>query len=224
MAGYSLRGRIRDSQREAIEGLHVLAFDDDPLLNPDDFLGEDRTDSKGDFEIQFDESRFKGFWEFLEGMPEVYLVLRDEEGKELLRTRVMRTGKEIEYQVRQVEHAPDADAPDVYAGNARRIINMLGEVGSLLTEENSINLDLLANGDLPEEIRQRLRSLVDGFGERLDNFYQLNALLSGLVNEVLEERRLGSIGYDGPQVPRLPRRVPHNQVIIWPRGEKFRWE
>ncbi len=204
-------------------GLHVLAFDKDPFLNPDDLLGDARTDIKGDFEIEFDESKFKGFWEFLEGMPDVYLAIRDEQGKEILRTRLMQTGHEIEFQIRQADHTPDPNAPDIYAGNACRIINMLGEVGATLTAENTINLDTLVNRDLPQETQQRLQGFVDGFDERLDNFYQLNALLSGLINEVLEERGLGTIGYDGPQVPRLPRREDYNQAIIWPRGEKFRW-
>ncbi|MFQ5962384.1 MAG: hypothetical protein ACE5MG_13415, partial [Candidatus Methylomirabilales bacterium] len=43
MVGYSLRGRIRDAHRKGLKGLHILAFDDDLFLNPDDLLGDART-------------------------------------------------------------------------------------------------------------------------------------------------------------------------------------
>ena len=55
------------------------------------------------------------------------------------------------------------------------------------------------------------------------NFDQLIVILSSLVDSLAEETRVGGIGYDGPQVPRRPRRETYDQVIIWPRQEAFKW-
>jgi hypothetical protein len=48
-------------------------------------------------------------------------------------------------------------------------------------------------------------------------------MLTTLVDSYFEELRIGKIGYDGPQVPRQPRRVPYDQVITWPKEEEFKW-
>ncbi len=221
MTNYSLEGEIIDSDLKPMEGLKIRAYDDDPWLNADDLLGKAITDSDGAFEIEFDESKFKGFWEFLEGTPDVYLIVEDDQGNSIMKTRVMRTKKELHYHIRVVDHTPDPNAKDIYASNLRRIMNMLGEVGNIIGMENTINLDTLRNGDLLREIKERLHDFVDGFGDRISNFNHFMALLSGLVNEVLEETRLRTIGYDGPQVPRHPRLKPYNQAVIWPMGEEL---
>ncbi len=93
----------------------------------------------------------------------------------------------------------------------------------MITTENSINLDVLAHGNLGEEIRKRLENFGQSFSERNNNFINLTAALDGLVNSLLESEHLGTIGYDGPQVPRLPRRESYDEVIIWPRKEAFKW-
>ena len=220
---FVLKGRVIDPRNTPMPGVRVLAFDDDPWINPDDFLGEAATNGNGRFEIEFDRSKFAPVWEFLEGSPDVYLVLRDQKRREILRTRVQQTKKEIEYHVKIAPHFPEPDAKDIYAANPRRLLNMLGEVGNIVGLENTLNLDVLANGDLPTEVRGRLEGLAEGFDDRISNFNHLMAALNGLINATLEERRLGTIGYDGPQVPRLPRREAYFQVIIWPRQESFRW-
>ena len=57
---FSLKGKIISKDNAPINNLKVLAFDDDPLLNPDDFLGESITNSDGFFRIDFDQSKFSG--------------------------------------------------------------------------------------------------------------------------------------------------------------------
>lgn len=223
MAKYYLRGRIIDRDAKPAPGLRVLAFDDDPLLNPDDFLGEARTDSRGTFKIDFDESKFRSFLEPLEGTPDVYLVVRGRNGREILRTRVGKTKQELEYHIKLDDHLPDPNAKDIYADNLRRIIAMLGDVGNMVEYENTINLDMLRNDDLPREVRERLEKFAAGYEDRRNNAQGLIALLNGLSGTLLEERGLAVIGYDGPQVPRLPRREAYDQAIIWPRKEGFKW-
>jgi hypothetical protein len=206
-----------------VKNLKIEAFDDDPIVDADDLLGRKDTDMNGAFEINFNDSLFRDFWELLERTPDVYLVVTDEKGKEKIRSKIAQTQYEIQYQMRIHENMPDPKADDPYAGNTARMVSMLSEVGNLLGIENRINLDLLNHGDLPEEIRNNLRNYVNGHDERMKNFDHFMAILSGVTNSFLEELQLGTIGYDGPQVPRMPRRETYYQVIVWPREEKFKW-
>jgi hypothetical protein len=100
---------------------------------------------------------------------------------------------------------------------------MLNEVGNIIGIENRINLDILNNGDPPEEIRERLQNFVSDYEERKNNFNHFSVILSTLVDSFFEELHIGDIGYDGPQVPRQPRREQYVQVIMWPRKEDFKW-
>jgi hypothetical protein len=223
LRAYILRGKIISEKQQTVAGARVQGWDDDPLLNPDDFLGEAVTDARGRFELHFDQSKFHGALEFLEGSPDIYIVVIDAGGRELLRTRVQATGHEIEYHIRVAPLAAYPTARDLYADNPRRTISMLFDVGSSLGTEQRINLDLLANPQLSPAVRSRLQAQADGYQERIDNFQELSALLSGISNATLEEYHLGVIGCDGPQVPRQPRRNPAPQVIIWPREEASPW-
>jgi hypothetical protein len=226
LGAFSLKGKIISKDKLPIENLRVLAYDDDPLLNPDDFLGESRTDANGFFRIEFDQSKFSGFLEALDETPDVYLLLKDNQGNDVLnntKTRVSQTKKEIEYHIRIVDNIPDSTSKDIYAGNVRRMISMLSEVGNVMGMENTINLDLLRNGDLPRDVRERLQNFVNGFEDRNNNFDHFMVIVSAVINSFFEELRIGRIGYDGAQVPRLPRRASYDQVIIWPRKEEFKW-
>jgi len=223
---FSLRGKIISKDNKPIDNLKVVAYDDDPLLNPDDYLGESITNSNGFFRIDFDNSRFSGFLEPLDETPDVYILLKDTQGNDILnntKTKESRTKKKIEYHIRIADNTPDPLSRDIYAGNIRRMISMLSEVGNVMGIENAINLDLLRNGDLPRDIRDRLQNFVNGFEDRNSNLDHFMVIVSSVINSFLEELRIGRIGYDGPQVPRLPRRESYDQVIIWPRREEFKW-
>jgi hypothetical protein len=220
---FTLKGKIISKDQTPLKGLKVEAYDDDPLLNPDDFLGETTTDSDGSYKIDFNESKFTDLFGILEGTPDVYLVVKDSQGKKILTTKVLQTKKEIEYHIRVIDNIPNPNAVDIYSGNARRMISMLNEVGNMIGLENRINLDVLNNGSSPEEIRARLQNFVNGHEDRKNNFNQFMAILSSLVDSFSEELHIGNIGYDGPQVPRQPRKEKYDEVIMWPRREEFKW-
>jgi hypothetical protein len=202
--------------------LKISAYDYEPLLNPNDLLGEANTDADGYFKIEFDESKFSGFLSHLFA-PGVHLIINNKEGNEILETKISQTTTEIDYHIRVVDDIPDEDALDIYSGNAQRVINMLNEVGNIIGMENKINIDMLNNSDLPGDIREKLQNFVDGYDERRANFNHLLVILSALVDVYLEELHLEDIGYDGPQVPREPRHELYQQVITWPRKEEFKW-
>jgi hypothetical protein len=224
MDKYSILGKVINKGNNPAQNYSVFAYDKDTVLNPDDLLGQSSIDSEGLFMIDFDRSKFAGFFEALEGTPDVYLRLREDQAKSyVLTTKVVKTNKEIEYHIKIVESTPDPQAPDIYAGNAQRLISMLNEVRDIIGIEREINIDLLTNQDLPEEIRKRLEDFAEGDDERRKNFEHILVILSSFIDSYLEEVKIGSIGYDGPQVPRQPRRERYNQEIIWPRRETFKW-
>ena len=223
MGTFSLKGKIISKDQVPLKDLKVEAYDDDPLLNPDDFLGDATTDSHGFYRISFDESKFKETFEFLEGTPDVYLVVKDNQGNKILTTKIMQTKKEIEYHIRIADNTPNRNAIDIYAGNAQRMIGMLREVGNIIGIENTINLNILNNGNPPPDIREKLQNFVNGYEERKNNFDHFTVVVSSLVDSFFEELHIGDIGYDGPQVPRQPRREKYDEVITWPKQEEFKW-
>jgi len=224
MDKFSIEGKVITKDNKSAESYSVFAYDKDPILNSDDFLGQSLIDSKGLFKIDFDRSKFAGFFEPLEGTPDVYLRIKEEQGKkEVLRTKETKTNKEIDYHIKIADHNPNPNAPDIYAGNVQRLLNMLNEVRDIIGIERQINIDLLKNQDLPQEIRNRLENFAKGDDERRRNFEHVLVILSSFIDSYLEELKIGTIGYDGPQVPRQPRREKYNQVIIWPREETFKW-
>lgn len=224
MDTFSLKGKIITKENKPAEGLYVVAYDKDNILNPDDLLGESTTDSNGFFITDFDSSKFSGIFEPLEGLPDIYLIVKEGKGKrEILTTKEAKTSKEIEYHIRNAEHKPDPAAPNIYARNSQRLLDMLNEVREIVGLEQQINIDHLNNRDLLDEIRKRLQDFADRDDERRRNFEHVLVIFNSLVDSYFEEIRIGMIGYDGPQVPREPRRDPYKQVIIWPRKEKFKW-
>lgn len=221
---FDLKGSIISKEQLPLADLQIEAFDADPIFEPNDLLGDSTTDSKGVFSIQFPRSKFDDIWEVLDGTPDVFLLIKDKKGRQMIKTTEAKTKKEIQYQIRHDPHTPNPKAADPYSGNAARMLNMLAEVGELIGIEYRINLDLLNKGDLSEEVKENVNEFVNGHIDRRYNFDQFIVVLHSLINSLAEETRIGSIGYDGPQVPRFPRREPYDQVIKWPRNEGFRWE
>jgi hypothetical protein len=224
MAEFSIYGKVRTNDNKPALGYSVHAFDSD-TVNEDDFLDKSPIDANGFFRIDFDRSKFAPLYEFLEGSPDVYLKVKEgQDDKDILKTKVTKTNKEIEYQIKIANHIPDPDSPDIYAGNFQRLLDMLNEVREIMGIERQINLDRLNNQDISREIRKSLEDFAKMDVERRNNFEHVLVILSSFFDSYIEELNIGTIDYDGPQVPRQPRREKYNQEIIWPRREAFRWE
>lgn len=184
---YIITGRIRDERNLAVEGYTVQAFDKDPrILKPDDRLGSAITDKEGTFKIVFSEEVFKGW---LEGGPEIYLVIRDKKGEILITTE----GKEnvtrrVDFQIKLDTTSLNPDEPDLYANNLERMIASLknmGDAADLSRSDVKIIFELLS------------RTLVSWTIYR-DDLVRL-------------------FGYDGIQVPEQPRKEKHDHVTRWDR-------
>lgn len=222
LQNFKLRGKIRDKNNKLVRGFKILAYDSD-TFGRDDFLGESKTDSCGKFEIGFDDSQYNGFLEF-DGRPDIYLEIYDRGGKRVIRTRIEKTKRDIEYQIILGAPKPDIDAPDIYSDNITRLFSMMDGVNEMLMREYRINLNAINSERIPQELKQRFKKFVDGHEQRQKNLENFTALLDGLVTSSLEQTNLGRIGYDGPHVPSRPRHEAHNHVIIWSSGESKRWE
>jgi hypothetical protein len=225
MDEFLLRGKIIDKDNWPLKGHRVLAFDADDFVNPNDFLGEAIIDDKGLFEIRFDKSKFSNGLEFLEGTPDVFLTIKDHTGKDLVKTGVMQTQREIEYHIKINHHLPENNFKDIYSGNAQRMIATLREVGNMIGLEGSLNLDILAHSTTKSHTSREkpTENFNREFEQRKDNFNHLFVALNSLVNSFVEELRIGPIGYDGPQVGKFPRKEEYDMVISWPHKEKFAW-
>jgi hypothetical protein len=74
---YIIKGIIHDSENHPLSDITIKAFDKDPLSA--NLLVTSTSDAAGKFEMTFSEDQYNLFR--VEGKPEVYLVIYDEEGK-----------------------------------------------------------------------------------------------------------------------------------------------
>ena len=74
---YIIKGIIYDSENHPLPNITIKAFDKDPLSS--NLLVTSTSDTAGKFEMTFSEDQYNLFR--IEGKPEVYLVIYDEEGK-----------------------------------------------------------------------------------------------------------------------------------------------
>jgi hypothetical protein len=87
MIKYLIKGKIIDTNGKPLGDLYSQAMDSDQGFfedHNDDLLGSSRTAADGSFEIAFDDSTFSDSW--LEKSPEIYLIVRNEDGQILHRT------------------------------------------------------------------------------------------------------------------------------------------
>lgn len=198
MSTYVIRGSIRDSQKKPVTGVQIQAMDSDQKwfedLN-DDILGSKWVNDDGTFQISFDTQQFQdGGW--LEGKPDIYLILRNSQGQ-IVHTTEIRRGVDVsnvkdltfDITIDSLEKYPAKPLPpEPYANNNERVIaafRRLGDVSEFRPEDTIRILRLLT-------------SSINGW-----SLYTT-------------EHIWNKIGYDGPQVPRYPwREQGHSHELAW---------
>ena len=183
---YKITGRIRDENNLPVKGCMVQAFDKDPgiYLHPDDRLGNAMTDDEGAFEIIFDE---KAFEDWLEGGPEVYLIVIGREGNVLIRTHEKENvTRRMDFQIKLGQREVNPLNPDLYAGNLARMISAFKVV---------LGSESLTGSDT--------RTVVEVLSRAISSWVIYR---DGLARYA---------GYDGIQVPPYPRRTEHYHVTRW---------
>jgi hypothetical protein len=186
---YKITGRIRSEDNKTVEGYTVQAFDKDPgiYLHPDDRLGKAITNGEGSFEITFTDEAFK---DWLEGNPEVYLVIRDKEGRILITTQSKEnvTG-EVDFQIKLGRPSPNPLEPDLYANNLERMIAALRNIG-----------------DAADLSRSDVMTI-----------YELLLRIAGSW-AIYRDELVRLYGYNGIQVPKYPRKEGHDHITRWDKA------
>ena len=201
MSKYLIKGTVIDSTGNPLGDLHLQAMDSDQGFfedHNDDLLGSSSTGSDGSFEIGFDDSTFNDSW--LEKSPEIYIIVRNEDGQILHRTEKIEVKSDkktngtirilMKISIDSKEKKTELPASELYWNN-QRILSAFSNVGDTITLNNS-------------EFERNFRLLLSS----------INAWLV-YTNEAVWKR----IGYDGPQVPRYPWRVSHEHKLKWEQGK-----
>jgi hypothetical protein len=197
MIKYLIKGKIIDAKDKPINNLNLQAMDSDQEWfedHNDDLLGSSRTASDGSFEIAFDDSSFNDSW--LEKKPEIYLIVRNENGQIVHRTETVKIKSDekedgtinipINITLDSIEKKTDLTSTDPYWNNDR-ILAAFSSVGDTITLNNS-------------DFERNFRLLISS----------INAWLI-YTNDVNWKK----IGYDGPQVPRYPLQNKHTHKLSW---------
>jgi hypothetical protein len=198
MIKYLIKGKIIDANGKPLGNLYSQAMDSDQGFfedHNDDLLGSSRTAADGSFEIAFDDSTFSDSW--LEKNPEIYLIVRNEDGQILHRTEKVEVKSDektngsvnipVNITLDSKEKKTELLTSDLYWNN-QRILSAFSSVGDTITLNNS-------------EFERNFR------------------LLQSSINAWLiytNQAKWNKIGYDGPQVPRYPWQIPnHSHKLSW---------
>jgi hypothetical protein len=202
---YSIKGTIINLETHH-NSLKIQAMDSDKQFfedHNDDLLGSAWTSLDGSFEITFDDLTFSDNW--LEKSPEIYLLIRNENGQIIHKTDILKIesidkNKEEQIEIPVTLNLDSLDnkiellttSNDIYANNSQRILSAFSSLGDVITLNNS---------------------------NAARNFQ----LLSSSINAwLIYANELGwkIIGYDGPQVPKHPFKLPgHSHRLAWEVGE-----
>lgn len=198
---YSIKGTIINL-RTHLNNLKIQAMDSDKQFfedHNDDLLGSTWMKPDGSFEITFDDLTFSDNW--LEKSPEIYILIRNETGQIIHQTEILKIDG-IDKNKEQIEipitinldsidgkiGLLNTSSNDIYANNSQRILSAFSSLGDVVTLNNS---------------------------NAARNFQLLSSSINAWLiyaNELSWKR----IGYDGPQVPKYPSKLPgHSHRLTW---------
>ena len=186
--------KVQGSVDGAQEKFYVELLDDDQHFLEDkvnDLLGSSWTDDDGNFDISFDDSLLKA--DRIEFRPELFIVVRDKNGKILHTSEKKRPTSQSDLEnlsfpnLSTISDMPAADS--LYSSTFQRHLSAIQRIG------DGVDVGL---EDLDNVIPLLLQSA--------------NAMLL-YNNEIIWK----SVGYDGPQVPRYPRKEEHDHRLDWER-------
>ena len=187
MATYTVKGRISNFNNSKF---YVELLDDDQHWFDDrinDLLGSSWTDELGEFEISFTDDLFRESW--LEGKPELFVVVRNDSGKILYTTKTKSPSgpddeENLSFDITVKKEISFADSP-YDAANTKRTAAFARIADSIDPTDNLQNsLGLMTQ--------------------------TLNAWLLYSNEDVWN-----LIEYDGPQTERYPWRGNHAHTLKW---------
>lgn len=203
MSDYVVRGRISNSTGEPVRDIYVQAVDSDQRLyedHDDDVIATVKTKGDGSFEIPFDKKAFQDGSSWLEGNPDLYLIVRNQEGQVIHKTEIRRGVQPDDTPSLTFDiildslEKPVSPDPDPYDQNNSRVLAAFAAIVD--------NLELRTE-------------------DTLRNFALFSSSINGWIRYT-HELTWKSIGYDGPQVPRYPWKQNHSHKLAWEQEQKMK--
>ena len=199
MNNFIIKGKIKSQLIDSFSNLKIQAMDDDQHWfedRNDDLLGSSWANEDGSFEINFNDLSFQDTW--LERKPEIYLIIRNKDGQIINRTLPIKIEKDntknttieidITVSIDSIQKNSELEDIDPYVNNNNKILNAFSSLNDIYTFSNS---------------------------DFVRNFRLLNSSINAWL-VYAQEYSWNKIGYDGPQVPKYPRKDPkHDHILSW---------
>jgi hypothetical protein len=200
---YTIKGRVKYPDGKPVRGIKIQVMDSDQEAfqdhNDDVIAIVPINDSDGTFEVIFDPKAFKEGW--LEGHPDVYLMVRNALDGQVIHKTEIRKGVEqnssdliFDITINSIEEEYNSDNQDnnntlydPFQGNNERVIAAFTRLGDVVQF-------------VPGDIHRNFALLVSSINGW--TFYT-------------QEGMWRKIEYDGPQVPRYPWRERHSHKLSW---------
>lgn len=200
---YTIKGSVKYLDGKPVRGIKIQVMDSDQEAfqdyNDDVIAIVPINDSDGTFEVVFDPKAFKDGW--LEGHPDVYLMVRNALDGQVIHRSDIRKGIEqnspdliFDITINSIEEYNSDDQNnnnntpyDPFQGNNERVIAAFTRLGDVVE---------LVPGDIHR------------------NFALLVSSINGWTSYT-QEGMWRKIEYDGPQIPRYPWRERHSHKLSW---------
>jgi len=187
VASYTVKGQIQNINNSKF---YVEILDNDQHWfddRIDDLLGSSWTDDSGKFEIAFTDDLYRDNW--LEGKPELFVVVRDESGT-----------------ICNTTNTKSPSSPD-------DVENLTFDI--IIQKENSfVDSPYDAANIKRTAAFTRVGDSIDLTGNIRNSFGLLTQTLNAWLLYTNEDK-WNLIKYDGPQVKRYPWRNPHTHKLKW---------
>jgi hypothetical protein len=203
---YTIKGSVKYPDGKPVRGIKVQVMDSDQEAfqdhNDDVVAIVPINDSDGTFEVVFDSKAFKEGW--LEGRPDVYIIVRNALDGQVIHKTEIRKGVEqnssdliFDITIKSIEEGYNSDHQNIdynnntlydpFQGNNERVIAAFMRLGDVVQF-------------VPSDIHRNFMLLVSSINGW--TFYTQEAMWR-------------KIEYDGPQVPRYPWRERHSHKLSW---------
>jgi hypothetical protein len=217
MEEYSIVGRVIGHDHAPVADLVVEVRRPTELRRTEEVVGETRTGPDGRFELVLDRRKAGGMLARLGESVPIRIVLRDAQRREIMITRPIPIDWQLEYRFFLGGGKKEPGTPDPYSASMHRMIAGTRAAGMGDRMRNGASEPKSRTGWMKENL------FAEPSEESGSSVNMLFAVTDGGVAGSVDAPRLRLVEYDGPQVPRQSWDAPDDQVVIWPRRERFRW-
>jgi len=186
-----ITGQVLEAESgRGVPGVIVRAFDKDRFF--DDLLGEVMTDAGGEFQLMYDESKFR---EFFDTAPDIFLTVKTVSGRMLFTTEgSIRFNAASDEEFRLQVPAEALRAAGIHSAEPRRAIS----------SETLTTLTCLQNLDVEDDLVKQIKADLEGKSSILEMMKEYMVDLEGeLDNNALPYRKLKRLFELGSTLDRM---------------------